>query len=273
MYKYSQEYFENMRKGWNRISYDLIASFAREGLRRFSPGVVLDLGCGNGIYGPVLTEGGAELYGIDMALESVALCRAAGYSDVILCPAQKIDVQSGKFDMVFSSEVIEHVEPYDKMLSEIYRVLKPGGGLVLTTTCYATSIYQFLLHWKGGAKELMANLFLYFRGYRNAHDRQKFINQWCFEALGGHYHGFIKKELASDIKNRGFDLIACKIFYAVNPLPLFDNYDVKSVLKSNRTPIKKFILLAGVLVSPPLNSLFKSLKLLGNNIVIIARKR
>lgn len=134
-------------------------------------------------------------------------------------------------------------------------------------------IYQFILHRKGGVKELVDNLTLYFSGYRNVHDRSKFINQWCFETLGGHYHGFIKKELASDIKNNGFDVIVCKIFYAVNPFPLFDNYNVSSVLKSNHIPIKKLLLLAGVLVSPPLNFLFKSLKILGNNLVIIARKQ
>lgn len=272
-YDYSKVYFEIMTGGWNRISYNLIASFAREGLKRFSPSTVLDLGCGNGIYGSVLTEGGAQLYGIDIAPVSVQLCKAAGYHQVIQSHAEKLDIDSEKFDMVFTSEVIEHIDDYRQMLKEIHRVLKPGGGLVLTTTCYSTSIYQFLLHREGGTKELLLNLNRYLKGYWNEEERRAFIRQWCFESLGGHCHGFTTKGLASEINNCGFDIVICKIFYVINPLPLFENYNLQSVLKSNRVLVKKLILLGGVLIAPLLNILLKSLKLLANNLLIIAQKR
>jgi 2-polyprenyl-3-methyl-5-hydroxy-6-metoxy-1,4-benzoquinol methylase len=55
-YDYSKEYFGTMYSGWNRISFNLIASYAREGLACFSPKSILDVGCGNGIYGAVLRE-------------------------------------------------------------------------------------------------------------------------------------------------------------------------------------------------------------------------
>lgn len=138
-FDYSTDYFLKMASGWNRISFPIIEPFVRKGLALFCPETILDVGCGNGIYGHVLREKGAKLFGIDMAQESVVLCMVAGYDHVNLMPAERIAHGDKKFDMVFSSEVIEHVKPYDKMLSEINRVLKPGGGLVLTTTCYSTS--------------------------------------------------------------------------------------------------------------------------------------
>jgi 2-polyprenyl-3-methyl-5-hydroxy-6-metoxy-1,4-benzoquinol methylase len=272
-YAYSREYFETLQSGWNRISYDQIASFAREGVTRFSPRTVLDLGCGNGVYGPVLTEGGARLVGVDMAPESIAWCQAAGYDHVIRCPAEEIACESGKFDLVFTSEVLEHVEHYDRMLREIRRVLTTGGGLVLTTTCYAPSIYQFVLHRTGGVRELAAELVRYARGYRNGKMRREFVRRWCFAPLGGHYHGFFKRELSREVAHAGFEVIHCETFYAISPFPLFDNYKGRSVLASDRPLSRKLILLAGLCVAPVLNRLLKLLGLLGNNVVIIARKK
>ena len=41
--------------------------------------------------------------------------------------------QDASFDLVTCTEVIEHLEHYRRILREIYRVLKPGGTLVLST--------------------------------------------------------------------------------------------------------------------------------------------
>jgi len=48
-------------------------------------------------------------------------------------PEGRIPAEDGIFDTVWSSEVIEHIFDVPRFLSEVNRVLKPGGLLVLTT--------------------------------------------------------------------------------------------------------------------------------------------
>ena len=40
---------------------------------------------------------------------------------------------NGKFDLVTCTEVVEHLENYRRLLREMYRVLKPGGTVIITT--------------------------------------------------------------------------------------------------------------------------------------------
>jgi ubiquinone/menaquinone biosynthesis C-methylase UbiE len=58
-----------------------------------------------------------------------------GYNKVTLevGDATQLHYTDSKFDKVLCSEVIEHIPDTDKALSEIYRVLKPNGILVLST--------------------------------------------------------------------------------------------------------------------------------------------
>lgn len=258
------------------MSFGLIASYARAGLSRFSPKSILDLGCGNGIYGAVLREDGAELFGVDLSRESVELCKSAGYDQVILCPADQIEYEDEMFDMVFSSEVIEHVDDYERMLKEIHRVLKSGGGFVLTTTCYSTSIYQFIMALnmgKSNLRDLAPNLIRYIKGFFSNKERSAFVRKWCFEPLGGHYHGFIPRELKENIKRAGFDVLKSGVFYVVEPFPLVQNYNLKQCFfESKKSWKKRLILLFLLLISYPFNLVAKTFRLLGNNVYFIARK-
>jgi ubiquinone/menaquinone biosynthesis C-methylase UbiE len=50
------------------------------------------------------------------------------------------NIADNSFDYVISFQVIEHIVPDDKMVSEVYRVLKPGGKFILTTPNKKTSL-------------------------------------------------------------------------------------------------------------------------------------
>jgi SAM-dependent methyltransferase len=54
----------------------------------------------------------------------------------LLGDACQIPVRSQTIDVVFSTQVIEHVAKPDQLLKECYRVLKPGGSLVLSGPMY-----------------------------------------------------------------------------------------------------------------------------------------
>jgi SAM-dependent methyltransferase len=109
-----------------------------EPLRRFvrSLGRVeraLDLGCGDGRLTSELDA--AELTAADVS--PVALERAARRRPdarvVELEPDAALPFDDGSFDLVLCAETIEHVRDVQLLLSEIRRVLRPGGTLALTT--------------------------------------------------------------------------------------------------------------------------------------------
>jgi SAM-dependent methyltransferase len=113
-----------------------------EPLRRFvhSLGHVeraLDLGCGDGRLTRELDA--ALLTAADVS--PVALARAArrlpGARIAELEPDAPLPFYDGSFDVVLCAETIEHVRDVQLFLSEIRRVLRPGGRLALTTPASA----------------------------------------------------------------------------------------------------------------------------------------
>lgn len=99
---------------------------------------ILEVGCGNGYYLNLLNKLGFNLTltGIDndvLALQDARKIIRDNKVKFKLVDANKLPFGNNFFDKVVISEVIEHVEDQQKVLSEIYRVLKPGGIMVLTT--------------------------------------------------------------------------------------------------------------------------------------------
>ncbi|MEM6382561.1 MAG: bifunctional 2-polyprenyl-6-hydroxyphenol methylase/3-demethylubiquinol 3-O-methyltransferase UbiG [Pseudomonadota bacterium] len=99
---------------------------------------VLDLGCAGGFMAEALDERGAEVTGIDPAAEAIA---AASQHAVQGGRAIRYDVGVGEnmpyaddsFDAVVCVDVLEHVSDLRKVLSEIARVLRPGGLFLYDT--------------------------------------------------------------------------------------------------------------------------------------------
>ncbi len=96
---------------------------------------VLDLGCGAGDLTADLARAAASVVGVDVA--ETALRRARVRHPEISFLRAEIDgelpLPDNAFDVVWSSEVIEHVADTARWMSEVRRVLHPGGRLLLTT--------------------------------------------------------------------------------------------------------------------------------------------
>jgi SAM-dependent methyltransferase len=96
---------------------------------------VLDLGSGAGEFTAVLAQAGAEPVGVEVAEAALARARSSNPQlDFRLAPIDgPLPLEDNAFDVVWSSEVIEHVADTARWLSEVRRVLAPGGRLLLST--------------------------------------------------------------------------------------------------------------------------------------------
>ncbi len=132
-----KEYYEDL---WERLPAQL-ASPHFELRRRFllehvRPGArALDLGCGEGAFATLMAEAGAHPVGIDVAEAALGRARRAHPElHLQLAPLEgPLPLGDGTFELVWASEVIEHVADTARWLSEVRRVLAPRGRLLLTT--------------------------------------------------------------------------------------------------------------------------------------------
>lgn len=101
---------------------------------------VLDLGCGTGIAILVLfnvTEGKGNFYGIDLSDRMINVARAnverLGHHNVKFSKgdAEELDFPKSTFDLVYSNQMFHWITDKEKMLREVFRVLKPNGQVAL----------------------------------------------------------------------------------------------------------------------------------------------
>ena len=91
-------------------------------------GTTLDVGCGIKPYEKTFFAGATKYIGMDYLTDRST-------PDVV-GSATDIPLGDASFDTVVSTEVLEHVPDPLKALREMYRVLKPGGYLILSTPMY-----------------------------------------------------------------------------------------------------------------------------------------
>ncbi|MBM3255081.1 MAG: class I SAM-dependent methyltransferase [Candidatus Omnitrophica bacterium] len=95
---------------------------------------VLDLGCGDGLIAGQILKNGNEVAGVEVSEFAIKKAREKGIKvyDYDLNSDWGNSIKE-KFDLVLCGEIIEHIFDTDKLLHNIYSVLKEGGLLVLST--------------------------------------------------------------------------------------------------------------------------------------------
>lgn len=121
----------------------LTIRFNRLGLR---PGdMFLDAGAGFGRHAFEAARQGATVFALDYAADEVATTRnmfgamveakeitEKAFGGVLRGDATKLPFEDNTFDCVVTSEVLEHIQDDVNVISELHRVLKPGGSLGVT---------------------------------------------------------------------------------------------------------------------------------------------
>lgn len=98
---------------------------------------ILNIGVGNGLLESLLKSRGCEVFSLDPSEGAILSLRKKlnlSKSSTKVGYSQNIPFTDGSFDVVFMSEVIEHLddEVLEKTLSEVFRVLKPSGRYIGT---------------------------------------------------------------------------------------------------------------------------------------------
>ena len=125
--------------GWDsdapEISQAYVRPIVEQYLQTLPPGSrVLDLGCGNGAMLGTFLDRGWTLVGLDISTSGIEQARKRW-------PGARFEVADatgdlsafGQFDAIYSTEVIEHVVLARRFAQNCFRLLKPGGIVVLST--------------------------------------------------------------------------------------------------------------------------------------------
>ncbi len=93
---------------------------------------LLDDGCGTGWFSKAACERGARVTSLDVGEKLLAEVARKCSSTCVVGDALDLKFPDATFDIVVSSEMIEHTTDPRKATGEMFRVLKPGGILALT---------------------------------------------------------------------------------------------------------------------------------------------
>ncbi len=169
---------------------------------------LFELGCGNGSVAWVLTERGWDVTGVDPSAEGIAQARAA-YPELKLATGSAYDdlaERYGRFPVVLSLEVVEHVYAPRHYVRTLFDLLEPGGTAILSTPYHG--------YWK--------NLALALSGRMDAH----FTVLWDH----GHIKFWSMRTLGELLREVGFEEIR---FERVGRVPAL----AKSMIAVARKPV------------------------------------
>ena len=109
---------------------------------------VLEIGCGLGTDGAQFAKAGARYTGVDLTEAAIDLARRrfeiSGLPGAFqVADAENLDFADASFDRVYSHGVLHHTPDTARAISEIHRVLKPGGQA--TIMLYHRGSYNHLI--------------------------------------------------------------------------------------------------------------------------------
>ncbi|MFC1626982.1 class I SAM-dependent methyltransferase [Patescibacteria group bacterium] len=126
---------------------------------------VLDIGCGDGVLLSLISQKiSADLTGVDLDVDSLKTAKTKVKAKFIKANAYKLPFKANAFNLIISSEIIEHLSDTKKYLSEITRVVKSKGLVIITTPVKISEIPEDKMHVQEfTSQELKSSLQKYFK--------------------------------------------------------------------------------------------------------------
>jgi 2-polyprenyl-3-methyl-5-hydroxy-6-metoxy-1,4-benzoquinol methylase len=102
-------------------------------IERSGAKTILDVGCGTGNFVSYFTRKGYDITGIDLSSEAISQARKGCPGCSFICHDIMETPFPQKADLVYSTQVIEHIFDVDRFLSHLKSSLNRGGLLIITT--------------------------------------------------------------------------------------------------------------------------------------------
>lgn len=128
------------------LSFGQEQAWRKRGLLHLPPGRLLDLGSGTGAAAPVMD--GFAVVGLDPVAEMLAL---SPMTERVVAIGERLPFADESFDGVFSAYVFRNLTSIDETLTEVARILRPGGKLVVVDLGRPRNVVLRLLHRLGSA--------------------------------------------------------------------------------------------------------------------------
>ena len=109
---------------------------------------ILDVGCGLGMYVEKLHQFSDQVYGIDIDVERV-MEGSRRLPRLLAAAAERLPFPDGCFDVLLLHEVLEHVAEDRQAVQEAYRVLRPGGRIVIFAPNRWCLFETHGIYWRG----------------------------------------------------------------------------------------------------------------------------
>jgi len=152
---------------------------------------VLDCGCGTGFNYPSFRDA-KRVVSLDISDYALKICKKQCIPNLVKGDAQKMPFKNNTFDVVAAIELIEHLDDDRAALREFFRVLRPGGIVVLTTPAFG---------WLWSDDDVLAH----------------------------HKRRYVRKDLIRKVRAAGFDLpfVSYRYFFLFLPTAIF--FSVKNL--------------------------------------------
>jgi len=134
--EYHKAIWERVPEGSEPADFALRSRFLLDRVRAGER--VLDVGCAEGCFTAELARVGADVVGIDVAEEPLRRARVhhPGLDVRLVADEGPWDLDDASFDVVWAGEVFEHLLDTAAWLSEVRRVLRSGGSLLVSTPAH-----------------------------------------------------------------------------------------------------------------------------------------
>ncbi len=192
---YTKQLFSRnpLRRWFHHSRYQIANNLVKE--RFLPPMKIVDLGCGSCNW----NIDKIPLTGIDLNDDLMSVGKSRGrIADALVISADATCLPDESFDIVTAFEFLEHSTDYQAVIAEIFRILKPGGHIIVSVP------YDTILSlWRP-----LFFLQVIYQGYLRG---KAYYRRRC-----GHINHFNPQTLQQTFRNNGFEIIEVYSHYRFN---------------------------------------------------------